>query len=100
MRHAWERQRCAGRAATTAAGEALGEELSAWAESDEFDVANPVDVLAGADAAAAGRAVMEAIVGREALERAIGGRSADLYDREADGSLRRPSGDGCGVDDG
>ncbi|MDR5698272.1 ribbon-helix-helix protein, CopG family [Agromyces aerolatus] len=59
-----------------AAETAIAEELSAWAESKAFDIGNPEEILVGPEAAAAGRSLMESIVGEEALDRAInrGGR--------------------------
>jgi hypothetical protein len=53
----------------------LAEKLSAWAESDQFEITGAAEVLIGAEAEAAGRALMDVLVGEEALERAINGGS-------------------------
>lgn len=77
---------------------ALGEALSAWAESDDFDIVNAEHVFLGAEAEAAGRALMEGIVGKDALDRSTdqgnrsGTRCADGEGASSDREVHLPFG--------
>lgn len=55
---------------------AVAERLSAWAESDAFEIPTSAEILVGADAEHEARATIEDLVGAERLDRAInrGGR--------------------------
>lgn len=52
--------------------QALADAMSAWAESDEFDIPDTAEVRESDHSEEAGRPLLEAAMGKEALDEAIG----------------------------